>query len=180
MELQALIDGLKAHKNGAASYESVDEAIRIFEAMRDVDGEKVVKGLECCIPSIQECQCVDGCPYYDSCWSVDDEYDPMYLELMRDALTLIRQQREMIAELEAAQMARVMSLEDAAKSDVCWLEIKDLDRVMPCRIRWYYNSYFIKLFEGAPERFAEAEYGTGLRCWTQRPTDEQREVTPWY
>jgi hypothetical protein len=28
MELQKLIDGLKAHKSGAAAYESVDEAIK--------------------------------------------------------------------------------------------------------------------------------------------------------
>lgn len=69
--------------------------------MGEAQFEKAEKGLECCIPSIQECQCVDGCPYYDSCWSVDDEYDPMYLELMRDALALIRQQQARIAELEA-------------------------------------------------------------------------------
>lgn len=45
MELQKLIDGLKNHRNGAASYESVDEAIRVFESMRDMDGEMVCKGL---------------------------------------------------------------------------------------------------------------------------------------
>lgn len=100
--------------------------------------EKVCKGLECCYMDKSPKHC-EGCPY-----NMDNEgcgHDTFALE--RDALALIRQQQERIAELEAAQMARVMSLEDAAKSDVCWLEIKDLDWVMPCRIRWYYNSYFI-------------------------------------
>jgi DNA-directed RNA polymerase subunit RPC12/RpoP len=33
MELQKLIDGLKAHKYGAASYESVDEAIQVLSQL---------------------------------------------------------------------------------------------------------------------------------------------------
>lgn len=33
MELQKLIDGLKAHKSGAASYESVDEAIWVLSQL---------------------------------------------------------------------------------------------------------------------------------------------------
>lgn len=91
MELQALIDGLKAHKNGAASYESVDEAIRVFEAMRDVDGEKVEKGLECCRHLYPK--------YCDVCEYNTDDCEA---DLAADALALILQQQERIAELEAA------------------------------------------------------------------------------
>ena len=90
MELQKLIDGLKAHKSGAASYESVDEAIRVFEAMRDVDGEKVCKGLEC---HAQVGTCGKDCPYFAPGCS-----EP----LCADALTLIRQQQTRIVELEMA------------------------------------------------------------------------------
>lgn len=98
MELQKLIDGLKAHKSGAASYESVDEAIRIFEAMRDVDGEKVVKGLDCFVNH------VNG-PYLDDCRKAECEYlkaGDCEMMVMSDALALIRKQQERIAELEAA------------------------------------------------------------------------------
>lgn len=138
--------------------------------MGEAQFEKVEKGLRCHSDVFNEEPDCEHCEYDNANCG---------LEVPSDALALIRQQQARIAELEAAQMARVMSLKDAEKSDVCWLEIKDMDRVMPCRIRWYYNSYFIKLFEGAPERFTEAEYGTELRCWTKRPTDEQREATPW-
>lgn len=92
MELQKLINGLKAHKNGAASYESVDEAIRVFESMRDVDGEKAVKGLKCLISTGKHCE---NCEY--------DEHGLCGSDLIvEDALSLIRQQQERIKELEAA------------------------------------------------------------------------------
>lgn len=96
MELQKLIDGLKAHKNGAASYESVDEAIRVFEAMRDVDGEKAVNGLELCTESIGYEGCIT-CPYHEDYYPYRCRYANA-----KDALSLIRQQQERIKELEAA------------------------------------------------------------------------------
>lgn len=100
MELQKLIDGLKAHRNGAASYESVDETIRVFEAILDVDGEKVRKGLECCIlrdPDDHR-RCGD-CPYNPHAIS----NEPCANGLKYNALSLIRQQQERIAELEAQE-----------------------------------------------------------------------------
>lgn len=100
MELQALIDGLKAHKSGAASYESVDEAIRVFEAMRDVDGEKVVKGLECC--TMPNNEGVDKCKEYKCPYRKDDD-DTCIWHLMDDALSMIQQQQERIKELEAVK-----------------------------------------------------------------------------
>ena len=121
MELQKLIDGLKAHKNGAASYESVDEAIRVFEAMLDVDGEKVVKGLDCCIASNGSC-CPKECPYQATCFAGRITQD-IYVHLFEDALSLIRQQQERIAELEAGQK---------------WISVKDrLPRSMANKVLVY-------------------------------------------
>ena len=95
MELQKLIDGLKAHKSGAASYESVDEAIRVFEAMQTVKGWEVIKGLDICLES-EEYDACKTCPYYG------DYPNVCRYANKRDALALIRQQQERIAELEAA------------------------------------------------------------------------------
>ena len=89
MDLQKLIDGLKAHKYGAAAYESVDEAIRVFEAMRDVDGERACQGLQTAVDS-------------DWLWQRAD----FIAMCCKEALALIRQQRERIAVLEAAQTAK--------------------------------------------------------------------------
>lgn len=49
--------------------------------------EKVVKGLECCVRTIEDCECADNCPYEIQCW-----YGTMYLDLMRDALELLKAQ----------------------------------------------------------------------------------------
>lgn len=99
MELQALIDGLRNHRNGAASYESVDEAIRVFEAMRDVDGEKVRKGLECCVLRDPDDHRRCGeCPYNPHAIS----NEPCENGLKYNAISLIRQQQDRIKELEAA------------------------------------------------------------------------------
>ena len=175
MELQALIDGLKAHKSGAASYESVDEAIRVFEAMRDVDGEKVAKGLECCASGNM---CNNKCPYNDLGYDWTDCVPP----LAADALALIRKQRERIAELEAAQSARVMTLEEVRdNSEVVWLETK-WSRAELCIVdhgesdsNWLWVSYGVDNSGNSAWKY----YGKTWRCWTQRPTDEQREAAKW-
>lgn len=98
MDLQKLIDGLKAHKYGAASYESVDEAIRAFEAMRDVDGERACQGLKTAVDS-------------DWLWQRAD----FIAMCCKEALSLIRQQQERIAELEAEQKQEPVLLENQHK-----------------------------------------------------------------
>ena len=50
--------------------------------------EKVAHGLALCIESVQNCECPDGCPYEDKCW--DPEGDIMYIDLMRDALSVLK------------------------------------------------------------------------------------------
>ena len=51
------------------------------------DFEKVIKGLECCIFSDEECECLDECPYHDDCWETDCELG--YI-LKKDALELLK------------------------------------------------------------------------------------------
>lgn len=163
MELQKLIDGLKAHKSGAASYESVDEAIRVFEAMLDVDGEKVLFGLECLEDGKTDEEC-KRCPYQPY------RFGHCKYDVMRDALTLIRQQQERIKELEAGQTARVMSLEEWENAHepldgecMCY-EIKNEGL----------EAMLVKAFNGCKEL-----YGKNFRCWTSKPTVKQRKATPW-
>ena len=148
------------------------------------DLEKVIKGLECCIKSISECQCADGCPYEDNCWgqnSEADDGDPMYLDLMRDALTLLKSQQERIAELEAKQEPRVMTSEEVQRAEegtVVWFEqhTPERDYLQPMvstgdrcvgNIYLGVNAQYVK--DGARE----------YRFWTSRPTDEQRKAVKW-
>ena len=61
--------------------------------------EKVMKGLEFCKVSIQQCECPVRCPYEEKCWAENDDDSPMHLDLMRDALILLKAQDEVIEAL---------------------------------------------------------------------------------
>jgi hypothetical protein len=108
------------------------------------------------------------CPYTDGRNSVF----ACMLSLIRDAQFMTRQQQARIAELEAAQTARIVEPKDFENNP-------DLD-----------DTGHLNVLE---------EYKDGIRCgwntinvneastfrdikryWTQRPTDDQREATPWY
>ena len=170
MELQKLIDGLKAHKSGAASYESVDEAIRVFEAMRDVDGEKVRKGYECCYMDKSPKHC-EGCPY-----NMDNEgcgHDTFALE--RDALALIRQQQERIKELEAGQK---------------WISVKDRmpesgkHVLVTCEIRSLYGykkQYVCEAYYAENHSISEGKYSEDTDCYDYSEEDDEYYLKEgWY
>lgn len=107
------------------------------------------------------------CPYYECVGC---------LELLRkDALSLIQQQQARIKELETAQTARVMTLEEAQKRVEIPLESRDPvfyeDRILE-RAWWIWN---------ADDRrtYLPAIIGGIGRFWTSRPTDEQRKAVKW-
>ena len=52
------------------------------------DREKVIKGLENCITGFD---CPPECPYLDDC---NDLMKPMFVELAKDALDLLKEQEE--------------------------------------------------------------------------------------
>lgn len=109
--------------------------------------------------------------------------------LLGDALDMIRKQQERIKELEAGQTARVMTLEEVKDNEVMYLEdfTEPDDGVEPI-IRPAVNveakNGGIVMLDSATwdEGFifvVDSEYGKTWRCWTQRPTDEQREAVKW-
>lgn len=162
MELQKIIDGLKAHIYGAASYEykSVDEAIRVLETMRDIDSQKVCKGLECCEPYLQHCY-QDQCPYYKDNGCLDSQ--------RADALSLIRQQQECIKALEAGQTARLITEADFEKADA-W-------GIIPAWIE--YRPELESAEDGWALIDCDVFHNVFKRAWTQRPTYEQSEAVKW-
>jgi len=134
--------------------------------------EKVAKGLEC---HSSRGDCTSDCPYMSSgCCS-----EP----LCADALALIQQQQERIMELEAARKARVMTLEEVHDMawDYCYLEEEVIkDNVL----QKYCGKHRVKCITwpsiaSCVLTYGDDAYGKRWRCWTQRPTDEQREAEPW-
>ena len=62
---------------------------------------------------------------------------------------------------------RVMTLEEARNVEVVWAEDRSTREIYPCIVKNNMNDS--KLYK----------YGVQWRCWTSRPTDEQRKAVKW-
>jgi hypothetical protein len=132
-----------------------------------IDREKVIKGLECCAAD-----CVDGCPYE----KIEAEGWNCTTLLCRDALELLK-----------AQEPRLLKQEELEEvGGVCYLEwFADLylgiiihEDVIIQKGAFTDTAVGIATEDGIGF-WALGEYGKTWRCWTSRPTDEQRKKTPW-
>ena len=125
----------------------------------------------------------------------DAEYIKL-LESSRDEWQKIAQKA--IAKLKAlskAQEPRVMTLEEVKQERICWIEDADdgmTVRLFPATmfgIGEYANGSKSYMFLAQKPWAVDAndcewwylieDYGEIWRCWTSRPTNEQREATPW-
>lgn len=107
------------------------------------DRDKVIKGLELCdIGSDKMCYESD-CPYYQNGCTE---------RLKEDALELLR-----------GWEPRVLTLEEAKKAEVCWLEQRG------------YEPYATD----DADTWNPEIYGKAYRCWSAKPTDEQRKAEKW-
>ena len=125
--------------------------------------EKVIKGLECC--SKGDCADCDNCTYHGIQTDV-----PCESTLMRDALALLK-----------AQVPRVMEFDDVVGGDECWLEaINGACGYADCYACT--GTGEVQVFRckyDNPQYIMAKDYLKTWRCWTSRPTDEQREAIPW-
>lgn len=126
--------------------------------------EKVIQGIECC----HNIQCA-SCPYYNYGKTVDSCVPVLWT----DVLDLLK-----------AQQPRVLTLEEVSncKPMLVWVEkshAEGLDKSLcPIEITGCGT-------KGIGFHYGHFDYRTynrgvyGWRCWTAKPTDEQREATPW-
>ena len=122
-------------------------------------------------------------------WGVYSDLCDLIDEFGTDALALIRQQRERIKELEAARAARVMTLEELedALDTVVWVEEPEFENFADhyaLIMAYSHKVGFVRVSFGFAEMPVDCEYeyedyGKKWRCWTQRPTDEQRKAVKW-
>ena len=153
--------------------------------------EKVIKGLECCSDAVSKCG--NNCPYWDieNCES----------SMQDDALALLKAQEQKcrecgeatskaIQELQTklkAQEPRVMTLEEVQQhnnQDGCvWFEQPTYNAVAAFVRK---DEFEIEVI--SPYILGElinhgywlsSNYNVTWRCWTSRPTDEQREAVKW-
>lgn len=96
------------------------------------------------------------------CCRTDSLDDPiMNVErAMEDALELLKEQEPRIIAFDELESDNL---------EVVWFEAKQSTYIEPMLTRG-------KDFNDSADWF---KYGRDWRCWTQRPTDEQREAIPW-
>lgn len=137
------------------------------------DLEKVIKGLEQhmkkrCLSGKEQLQPVI-CPYFQE--------SDCIIELCCDALELLKQREPRVLTLEEIWeygddkplfIEYVLPTETVMKPAIFQPDNSEKDVYM-CVVSAWRASGFYSL-----ER-----YGKDWRCWTARPTDEQREATPW-
>lgn len=130
------------------------------------DLEKTINKIETCIGS----GVCSLCGYWekgsDPCNCVND--------LLADALALLK-----------AQVPRVMTLEEIDEASVAWMEGDD-EEIFPVLIVEAYADNkvgFLSTGDDLEWRQDTEKYNKradfGWRCWTAKPTEEQRKETVW-
>lgn len=131
------------------------------------DREKVIEGLEHC--GFNEKRGCVGCPYSDECG--DFGRDAGMSSLATDALALLREQEP-----------RVMTLEEVQEDELVWIEVPQSDEIWPALLReadWFGHPKWAMCGYAIARSFLRNRYGKDWRCWTARPTDEQRKAVKW-
>lgn len=133
------------------------------------DIKKVIIGLEHCA---DRRFCNDFCPYSDIIRDQNRGMDECVSALAKDALELLKEQE-----------ARVMTLDEvkAFDWDYCYLEEERLtgkeyravcgDYALIC-ITW-------PCIASMRIQHGDDSYGRKWRCWSAKPTDEQRQAVKW-
>ena len=132
---------------------------------------KVIYGIERCI-----CHVPDACR--DGAYDAGHPYNECVEMMLRDALELLKEQEPRVMTLE--------ELEDALDT-VVWLDIPNTENLADgysLIMAYSHKNGFILLdspFGDNPsqDRFEYKDYGITWRCWTFRPTDEQRKAVKW-
>jgi len=87
--------------------------------------------------------------------------------------------------VQPVPVARVMTLEEvkALQPDTdIWIEVRYLNapiRIRACTVSGFSPGGTRLFIIGGAHNYPMDMYNNYFRCWTSRPTDEQREATPW-
>ena len=136
--------------------------------------ENVINGLECC--SKGDCADCDNCTYRGVKTDV-----PCESTLMRNALALLKAQGPRVMTLE--EIDDIVTKSNKEHERIFWAEVKSRTRYSfgVFQLDLATNDDYEALLLGCawPAWYRRSSYGFRWRCWTSRPTDEQREAVNW-
>lgn len=141
--------------------------------------EKVIQGLMA--HGSGKCEIDDGiCPYW--------EEDNCYQHLCQDAMELLEEQNAIDLHRDALKLLkerepRVLTLEEVRERKPFHLWVEDLEtgaQVFPVA---YVGGLYVDSAEDwsvdPDHRNTPEYYGKSWRFWDKKPTNEQRQATPW-
>ena len=144
-----------------------------------MDSEKTLEGLDCCTgTAVHLGHCPEGCPYF----AESERADKCFEKLHHDALELLKCHTPSII-----SVSDLINKHKAVKDGCVWFEVK-YGFLAPAFVDIFHRNeiriYSPFLHPGSDEESNETWwgidcYGAVWRCWTFRPTDKQREETPW-
>ena len=127
------------------------------------DREKVIKGLTCC----RNGRCL-SCPYNDG---IDDNGDCKQ-NWADDALALLK-----------AQEPRVLTQEEIKEGEPYWFDAgkEFVARPVICAYKEddAREPYIVFVWQFGTFSHRLETYGKTWRCWSAKPTDEQRKAVKW-
>ena len=106
-----------------------------------------------------------------------------HCDLVQDDSELHEMYNDVIALLKA-QIPRVMTFDEvmSGETEIAWTEADSEDG----DYKWFYpglifhrDEKFESCFMGVICEGGRDNYGKEIRCWTSKPTDEQRKATKW-
>jgi len=106
-------------------------------------------------------------------------------EITYSAYSMLHDEISMLDDLLKEQEPRLLTLEEACVLDVCWLEWRRHGRKpVACRIimrKDYAGDPMpvVHRFFEEPTGYSKKNYGKDWRCWSAKPTNEQRREAKW-
>jgi hypothetical protein len=116
---------------------------------------------------------------------LDVEVHPVVSPDRWDVYSVLCDMVDDIITLLKAQEPRVMTLQEVLATEVVYAEDIDKTEIIPVLVDRRAHDRVVLVMarlRGGPSLTIYpliSEYGKRWRCWTSRPTDEQREATPW-
>ena len=107
--------------------------------------------------------------------------DMFYRSTIQDALALLKAQEPRVMTLH--EIDYVINTTSKENERIFWAEVRSCTRksfgVFQLDIAADDNYEALLLGCSWPACYNRSTYGIKWRCWTSRPTDEQREAEPW-
>lgn len=139
--------------------------------------EKVIKGFTCCDgAAVHLGHCQEDCPYFGE----SERADECVEKLHSDALSLLKaQEPRVITLVELWYMEHKPVFLQRKNSLLYMVEPAIVLKTERCYIPSLGDSYILMRENKIHDKYWACGYNVTWRCWTSRPTDEQRKAVKW-